>query len=127
MECRRALFKKHNGIHAFHIPVAEILLSPPYPLILAQQQVRRVAGAPLAGEKIPYSLHFHIGNAPVSKRHHDIHPQKDAFVGKPRRVRGNRCDHLKLLTQKAGEEIAEPLRDVFRVHDLLEKSVVQEL
>ena len=73
----RAFFKKDNRENIPDIPVAEgFLLLAAHALVLAQQQICRVAGAALAGEGIADFLHFDVGDTAVFQLRHNIRDQK---------------------------------------------------
>lgn len=127
MERTGAFFKQDNRINILDVTVIKFFPVSPNSLILAQQKVRRITSAALARKHIPNPLHFHIRQASVRKLHHNVHGQKRTFICKPCGIRGNHFNYFYFLIQHARKEIAKPLRNVFRVHDLLEKTVIQEL
>lgn len=66
MEYCRTLLKQNDGIDRFDILVTELLfLFVPDSLVLAKQQIRRVAGCPLSRKQIAYLLYLYIGKAAV--------------------------------------------------------------
>ena len=57
-----AFFEKYNDVYIFYIPVGKFLflLLAPYSFVLAQEKIRSIAGAPLAGKGVaqPWNMVF---------------------------------------------------------------------
>ena len=127
VERTRTFLIEHNRVHAPDIPVAEFFPSlAPHSLILPQQQIRRVTGAALSRKEISHLLDLKIGYAAVLKLHHHVHNQQRILIRQPYGIRREDLQHPDPLSKRLGKEIVQSLRNILRIHDLLEKSVVQK-
>ena len=127
MKYFRASFEQDDCVYILDILITEIFICfTSNSLILSQKQICRIAGASLTWKQIAYFLHFYICYTPVFQFNYDIHNQQRAFISDPGGIAGQNFQDRDFLTKHMGEKIIKPLWNVFRVHDLFEKAVIQK-
>ena len=84
MKLFRSVFKDHNGVNRLDIFIAKVFLTPASDtFVLAEQEIRGVAGASLSGEFITDFLDLQIDNGSVFKLNDYIHDQQRILICNP--------------------------------------------
>ena len=101
MKLFRAFFVENDGIDAFDVLVAELLfLLTADSLVLAQEHVRGVAGAPLSGKEIADFLDLQVCQGGVLQFDHNIGNQQCAFIGNACGIVGQDIENPDFLSKK---------------------------
>ena len=100
-----AFFEKYNDVYIFYIPVGKFLflLLAPYSFVLAQEKIRSIAGAPLAGKGVAQPLDLNIRDTAVLQADYNIHDKEGGLAADAAVVIGKDFDDLYLFSKKKGE------------------------